>query len=47
MSTSNGREEALEILLTSIRTSSIVVIPKSGIPYDAAATPPPERYKAL
>ena len=47
ISTRSGKEEALVILLTSIRTSSIDVIPKSGIPYEAAATPPPDKYTAL
>ena len=43
ISTSKGSDVELDILLTSIRTSSMDVIPRSGIPYEAAATPPPER----
>ena len=47
MSTSKGVSVTSVILLMSINTSSKVDIPKSGIPKEPAATPPPERYKAL
>ena len=47
MSTNKGKSLALVILLASVKTSSMEVIPRSGMPYEAAATPPPERYIAL
>ena len=47
ISTKRGREVAFVILLTSIRTSFIDVIPRSGNPYEAAATPLPDKYIAL
>ena len=45
ISTSKGVSVAAVIRTASVITSCIEVIPKSGRPYDAAATPPPERYK--
>jgi len=47
MSTSKGVSTLSVIRRASISTSSIVVIPKSGIPHEQAATPPPDRYTAL
>ena len=47
ISTKRGSPEASVIRRTSVSTSSIVLIPKSGIPSEFAATPPPERYSAL
>ena len=43
ISTNNGNEVDLEILLTSTNTSSRDVKPRSGIPYDAEATPLPDK----
>ena len=42
-STSNGVSHTLVMRRTSVKTSSKVVIPKSGIPSDPAATPPPDK----
>jgi len=42
-STSNGREQTSVIRLTSVSTSSSEEIPKSGIPKEPAATPPPDK----
>ena len=47
MSTSKGVSTLSVIRRASISTSSIVVMPKSGIPHEQAATPPPDRYTAL
>ena len=41
------KDEAFVILFASIKTSSKLVIPRSGIPYEAAATPLPDKYIAL
>src|SRR5690606_41422039 len=43
-STSNGRSHAPQMRLTSSQTSPSVVIPRSGKPNDAFATPAPDRY---
>ena len=42
-STRSGVSQTLVMRRTSVNTSSRVVIPRSGIPIDPAATPPPER----
>ena len=42
-STRRGSEQVSVIRLTSVNTSSKEEIPKSGIPNDPAATPPPDR----
>ena len=46
-STSSGRAQASVMRRTSISTSSMVLMPRSGTPKELAATPPPERYSAL
>ncbi len=43
MSTSSGRLQTSVIRRTSINTSSSVLMPRSGIPSEPAATPPPDR----
>ena len=43
ISTNKGNELAAVILFASAKTSSMVVIPRSGIPCEAAATPPPDK----
>ena len=43
MSTSSGRSHASVMRRTSVSTSSIVLMPRSGMPSEFAATPPPER----
>ncbi len=42
-STSSGRSQTSVIRRMSVRTSSRPEIPRSGIPSEPAATPPPER----
>ena len=45
MSTNNGTSGTRDVIrLISIHTSFRFVIPRSGRPYDAVATPDPERY---
>src|SRR5690606_754129 len=46
MSTSNGSPVASTMRRASISTSSMVLMPRSGMPSELAATPPPERYSA-
>src|SRR5450432_1586258 len=46
-STSSGNAEASVMRRTSMSTSSIAVMPRSGTPSELAATPPPDKYKAL
>src|SRR5271154_1050654 len=46
-STSSGSGQASVILRMSVSTSSMVLIPKSGTPRELAATPPPDKYRAL
>jgi hypothetical protein len=46
-STNSGKAQASVILRMSISTSSMVLMPKSGIPRELAATPPPDKYRAL
>ncbi|MNN64722.1 hypothetical protein D3C81_1801750 [compost metagenome] len=43
MSTISGRSQTSEMRRTSISTSSIVLMPRSGRPSEPAATPPPDR----
>ncbi|CAJ6558746.1 Uncharacterised protein [Burkholderia pseudomallei] len=43
MSTSSGRFVAFVIRFASTSTSSIVLMPRSGMPSEFAATPPPDR----
>ena len=45
-STSNGRSLAEAMRRTSSQTSFRLVMPRSGRPKDAFATPAPERYRA-
>ena len=47
MSTSSGICVASTIRRASVSTSSIVLMPRSGMPSELAATPPPDRYSAL
>ena len=47
MSTSTGSGVMSVIRRTSLSTSSIVVIPRSAMPHELAATPPPETYSRL
>src|SRR5436309_10371218 len=47
MSTSSGSVVTSVIRRTSIKTSSRVLIARSGMPSELAATPPPDRYSAL
>jgi hypothetical protein len=42
-STSSGRSQTSVIRRTSINTSSRLEMPRSGMPSEPAATPPPER----
>ena len=46
-STSTGSVVTSVIRRRSVRTSSMVVIPRSGIPQEPAATPPPEIYSDM
>jgi hypothetical protein len=43
MSTSSGTSHTSVMRRTSVSTSSIELIPRSGKPSEPAATPPPER----
>ena len=43
MSTNSGSPVASVIRLTSVNTSSMVLIPRSGTPSEFAATPPPDK----
>ena len=43
----NGMPVASTIRRASVSTSSIVEMPRSGMPSELAATPPPDRYSAL
>ncbi len=43
MSTSSGRVVTSVMRRTSVSTSSIVLMPRSGMPSEFAATPPPDR----
>ncbi len=47
ISTSSGRLVASVIRRTSVSTSSMVLIPRSGSPSELAATPPPDKYSPL
>ena len=46
MSTSTGRVVASVRRRASVSTSSMVLMPRSGMPSELAATPPPEMYSA-
>ena len=46
-STSSGSGQASVMRRMSISTSSMVLMPRSGTPRELAATPPPDRYRAL
>ena len=43
MSTSSGSDVAAVMRRASISTSSMVLMPRSGMPSELAAKPPPER----
>src|SRR5699024_3129484 len=46
MSTSSGSSHTSVMRRASISTSSSVLMPRSGMPSEPAATPPPDRYTA-